>query len=308
MKKQVRSCKIGKIRSVEARTVEAVISSEYPVPRFQGDEILVHTPEAVDLSRSPLPLIIAHDDTTLPVGIVEELALDGTKLRGVLRFSKNQDSVWQDVQDGILRNLSIGYVTMQIEPPEKGEYRVTKWQPYECSLVAAGADPTAQIGRNFNNKDSKKMDINDLKQTRKASMDKMKNLAETKDLTDEQKTELRTLKAEVEDINLRIESLEMTTDDTGADTRQKPRIEIMEPTSRDFRTDKEYIRVYDKFLREGRGSLYADEIRTLTIGSDPSMGFAVPESFETKLVKALVLPPVMIEPTHGGKAGRPFGR
>ncbi len=40
-------------------------------------------------------------------------------------------------------------------------------------------------------------------------------------------------------------------------------------------------------MREGRGALYADEIRTLTIGSDPSMGFAVPDSFETQLVQAL---------------------
>ncbi len=233
---ETRSFQIGKIRSAEDRTVEAVISSEYPVPRYDGKEILVHSNDAVDLSRAPLPLIIAHDDRTLPVGIVEELFLEGTELRGVLRFSKTQDSVWQDVQDGILRNLSIGYVTMRREPPENGKYRVTRWQPYECSLVAAGADPTAQINRNFDAKETK-MDVNDLKQTRKASMDKMKTLAGTKDLTDDQKAELRTLKAEVEDLNLRIEAMEMTTADTG--TGHKPRIEIMEPSSRDFRTDKE---------------------------------------------------------------------
>jgi len=252
-----RSFQIGKIRNVDDRTVEAVISSEYPVSRYDGNEILVHSPDAVDLSRAPLPLIVAHDDRTLPVGIVESLRIEGTELLGVLRFSKSQDTVWQDAQDGILRSLSVGYITNRIEPPENGEYRVTKWQPYECSLVAAPADPTAKIKRDLNqNNRSNTMDINDLKKERKAEKDKMLVLAKTRTLTAEQKTELAEVKENVRTLSLQIEALEMDdTDDTTQTRSTTPKIELGSTLTdtREFKASKEYERVYDKFLRFGKG-------------------------------------------------------
>ena len=99
---------IGSIRA-EARTVEASLSSEAPVKRYDGEEVLSHKPGAVDLSRAPLPLLCSHDNRSLPVGIVEGLKVKAGKLRGTLRISANQDGLWRYIQDGILRNLSIGY-------------------------------------------------------------------------------------------------------------------------------------------------------------------------------------------------------
>ncbi len=98
---------VGSIRA-ESRTVSASLSSEFPVMRYDGEEILRHTPEAVDLSRAPLPLLRAHDNSSLPVGVVEKLAVEGGKLKGTIRLSANQDALWTDITDGILRNLSIG--------------------------------------------------------------------------------------------------------------------------------------------------------------------------------------------------------
>lgn len=291
-----RSFQIGKIRDIDSRTVEAVISSEYPVQRYDGNEILVHSIEAVDLSRAPLPLIIAHDDRTLPVGIVESLRIENKELIGVLRFSKSQDAVWQDVQDGILRSLSVGYIPIRTEPPENGEYRVTQWQPYECSLVAAPADPTAKIKRDLNNNnfnlENEKMDINDLKKERKLARETMVALAKTRELSAEQKTKLTELKETVSTLTMQIEALEMdegqTTDDP-AKNRSIPRIELGTTLSntREFKSSKEYERIYDKFLRFGKVSLDGTEFRALTVGTDASMGYVVPTSFEKNMVKAL---------------------
>lgn len=133
------------------RTVEASLSSEQPVYRQgMGDEVLTHTPDAVDLSRAPLPLITAHDHQTIPVGIVEGLRIVGNKLRGTLRFgtSERASELWADVKAGIVRNLSIGYQILE-HVQEGNTFRVTRWQPYEISIVAIPADATVGIGRSL---------------------------------------------------------------------------------------------------------------------------------------------------------------
>jgi len=59
---------------------------------------------------------------------------------------------FKSVQDGILRNVSVGYNTHRIE--KVGEendvpiFRSTDWEPVEVSLVVAGADPDAQLRSN----------------------------------------------------------------------------------------------------------------------------------------------------------------
>lgn len=138
-------------RDEAARTVEASRSSETPVHRPDlGNEILVHTPDAVDLSRCPLPLLTSHDSTSTPVGIIENVRIVGGKLRGVLRFGGSSRALdtWEDVKAGILRSISIGYRIL--DGKASGDsYRVTRWQPFEASLVAVPADPTVGIGRSM---------------------------------------------------------------------------------------------------------------------------------------------------------------
>lgn len=138
-------------RDDNQRTVEASLSSEQPVFRpGLGNEILLHTPDAVDLTRAPLPIICSHDAFDMPVGVVEGLRIIGRKLRGTLRFGTSQraSDLWADVQAGVIRNLSIGYqITDYVQEGET--FRVTRWQPYELSLVAVPADATVGIGRAF---------------------------------------------------------------------------------------------------------------------------------------------------------------
>jgi HK97 family phage major capsid protein/HK97 family phage prohead protease len=133
------------------RQIEASLSSEAPVFRpGLGNEILRHTADAIDLTRSPLPLITAHDSGNMPVGVVESIRLVGTKLRGILRFTDGAraDELWADVKAGILRNLSIGYQILDGHS-EGTNYIVSRWQPLEISLVSVPADATVGIGRSF---------------------------------------------------------------------------------------------------------------------------------------------------------------
>ena len=143
-------------RNDSERTVEASLSSETPVFRLGlGNEILQHSPDAIDLSRCPLPLLTSHNDSETPVGIIENVRIVGGKLRGVLRFggSTRARDVWEDVKAGVLRSISIGYQILDAKAD--GEtYRVTRWMPYEASLVSVPADPNVGIGRSFKGKNT----------------------------------------------------------------------------------------------------------------------------------------------------------
>jgi hypothetical protein len=43
------------VRKLQPREIEAVLASEYPVDRYGESEVLVISPEAVNLERFPLP-------------------------------------------------------------------------------------------------------------------------------------------------------------------------------------------------------------------------------------------------------------
>lgn len=141
----------------ESRTVEVAVSSEYPVPRWFGMEILDHSSEAVDLARlnAGAPLLDMHDRWT-QIGVVESAWLDSDrKLRAKVRFSRSQaaEEVWQDVVDKIRLNISVGYspleMVLESTDGDVRTYRVTRWEPYEISSVSIPADPTVGVGRSF---------------------------------------------------------------------------------------------------------------------------------------------------------------
>ena len=119
MEKRSFEIDVGSIRA-ESRTVSASLSSEQPVTRYDGEEVLSHKPGAVDLSRAPLPLLCSHNNASLPVGVVEGLTLADGKLKGTIRLSANQDGLWRDICDGILRNLSIGYQIQEKQKTKRG--------------------------------------------------------------------------------------------------------------------------------------------------------------------------------------------
>ncbi len=137
--------------SEDERTIEFPFSSEYPVARYFGNEILAHTREAVDLARlsDGAPLLFNHDPGKV-IGVVERAWIDGKKKRGYVsvKFSRNAfaQEVLADVRDGVLRNVSVGYQIADME--QRGEdFVATRWSPYEVSVVSIPADPTVGVGR-----------------------------------------------------------------------------------------------------------------------------------------------------------------
>jgi len=202
---------VGEIRNKESRTVSASLSSEQPVKRFDGEEVLSHKLEAVDLSRAPLPLLCSHNNAALPVGVVEGLTVADGRLKGTIRLSASQDSLWTDICDGIVRNLSIGYQIQQRQKTKTG-FIATKWMPYECSLVAAAADPTVGIGRNLEQlKGAQNMDKNDLLKAKKTAVDELGELAKS----GEDAERMEAIKGEIRSFDSRLEAFELVEKNKG---------------------------------------------------------------------------------------------
>lgn len=148
---------VGEIREIDmnSRTVELAFSSETPVQRWFGDEVLVHDAGAIRLDRleGGAALLINHDWDD-QVGVVESVEIGADRRgRAKVRFGRSAraDEILQDVADGIRRHVSFGYQIHRIEvQPRKGQpdlVRVIDWEPYEISLVSVPADPTVGVGR-----------------------------------------------------------------------------------------------------------------------------------------------------------------
>jgi HK97 family phage major capsid protein len=152
----------------EDRTVEIAFSSEVPVVRWWGIEVLSHDLGAMDMSRmeSGGPVLMDHNTRDL-VGVVEECRCDPDKKgRALVRFSKSArgEEVFQDIKDGIRKNVSVGYEindAKELDPKEMPRelvelsareklpvYLVSSWTPLEVSMVAVPADPSVGVGRN----------------------------------------------------------------------------------------------------------------------------------------------------------------
>jgi HK97 family phage major capsid protein/HK97 family phage prohead protease len=143
-----------------ARTLTFPFSSEMPVQRWYGSEILVHDEKSMDASRlnNSAPLLFNHnlDDV---IGVVERAWVNAQDRRGyaTVRFAKTAraDEVLGMVQDRILPNVSFMYsVDDAIEDPKKNEMRVQKFTPLEISVVTVPADQTVGIGRAWANEET----------------------------------------------------------------------------------------------------------------------------------------------------------
>lgn len=141
------------LRADAAGDVEAIpctIATNAPVPRSMVAEILDCTPAGVDLTRAPLPLLIAHDAGSLAVGHVDALAADGNRVTGRARFATSPEAqqILADVKAGIHRSLSVGYQHIgEGVPTDAGT--VYRWQPHEVSIVPVPADVAAGFFRSL---------------------------------------------------------------------------------------------------------------------------------------------------------------
>lgn len=140
---------------VEKRTARFSFSSEFPVDRWFGKEILSHAPGAADLSRlnGGANVLWNHDpDKVLGVCTGAEIGADR---RGYveMRFCEGDfaEEKMRNMANGTLPNVSFGYrvldMILQKSGDEGDQYLATKWMPFEVSGVSIPADATVGLGR-----------------------------------------------------------------------------------------------------------------------------------------------------------------
>jgi HK97 family phage major capsid protein len=143
---------------VEEKTDETLtfsFSSEAPVERWFGREILLHEEGAMDLSRlnDGAPWLWNHERNTV-LGVVEKAWLgDDRRLYSTVKWSPNTTERGteeykrrNDIEAGITRNVSFAYEIREIEERGDGFY-VTSWPVLEVSSVSVPADQTVGLGR-----------------------------------------------------------------------------------------------------------------------------------------------------------------
>lgn len=120
------------------------------------DEILVHTPEAVDLSRlnNNAPLLFNHNFDN-HIGVVCNARIDTDNVgRALVKFSKHgtlANDIRNKVIEGTMEKISVGYDIKEYQIDyAKGQLIVTKWAPYELSFVTVPADDTVGLNRSLN--------------------------------------------------------------------------------------------------------------------------------------------------------------
>ena len=159
------------LRAVDekARTVGVSFSSESrEVLRYDWDsnayvpEILSHVDGACDLS----PFVAAgsvlrnHDPNQI-IGVPVEASIDtdGRRGRALIRFgtTPTAEQAFQDVRQGILRGVSVGYEVLASESVKPGAKSnaghegpcvvATKWRVHEVSFTPVPADSGVGVGR-----------------------------------------------------------------------------------------------------------------------------------------------------------------
>lgn len=128
-------------------------SSEKPVRRWYGFEVLDHNPKSVRMqfmASGRAPLLLNHHKR---IGVVEVAKLVSKRGEATVRLGRSADAedALRDVDDGILQNTSVGYIVheLRFESEKDGieTYRVTDWEPYEATLCDVPADTSVGVGR-----------------------------------------------------------------------------------------------------------------------------------------------------------------
>ena len=163
----VRAMFVPSTLNEDERTVEVTFGTETPYLRYGWDgpynEVLSFDPAHVRMDRlnsGAAPLLDNHDrwgGVKTVLGVVVKAWIENGEGRAIVRFSKREEveSVFQDVKDGILKGISVGYRVYEyqedkkeLKPTPNGApkseetptYRCTDWEPLEISIAPVPAD------------------------------------------------------------------------------------------------------------------------------------------------------------------------
>lgn len=104
------------------------------------------------------PIALFNHNHNEPIGVWENVKIDGTRLIGQLRLalegtSETVDKVRRLIAQGMLVAVSVGFRPLKWEPIEnsrEGGYRYQRQQLLECSVVSVPANPSAIRIRSIN--------------------------------------------------------------------------------------------------------------------------------------------------------------
>jgi HK97 family phage major capsid protein/HK97 family phage prohead protease len=144
-------CTLETRKEGNATRISFALSSEHPVERIFGVEVLSHDAGSVRmdrLTRRAMPLLFNHNADD-PIGMVDSGGVrDGRLVVEATMFDTERAREVEAMLAGGLRNVSVGYRIHDAEEDRKsGQVRVTDWEPYEASIVTIPADPTVGLGR-----------------------------------------------------------------------------------------------------------------------------------------------------------------
>lgn len=148
-----------------SRKVHVSFSSEEPVARFWGAEILSHAEGAVDLSRlNEIGVLLFNHDRDQVIGRVEKAWIENSRGEADVVFDDDEASekIFRKVKSGTLKTTSIGYQVRNWEDVENGATSkdgrfvgpcsiALDWYPFEISIVSVPADQTVGVERSLEN-------------------------------------------------------------------------------------------------------------------------------------------------------------
>lgn len=181
-----RSFVIERADAAEAddRTVDLAFASDIPCEHFSYklwdfiDVKLSMQPKSMRTERltSGAALLADHDPRD-QIGVVESFSVDAKdgKARAKVRFSKSArgQDIYQDVLDGIRRNVSVGFSIHKLVLEEENEdgndlYRADDWEPFELSIVSIPADISVGVGRSAEFNKPQQLEMKDMDTTKNA--------------------------------------------------------------------------------------------------------------------------------------------
>ena len=162
---------VDNIRAVdeEKRTVEVAFSSDAELEQwYRTALVLEHTEKAVRLKRlNDGGAVLFNHKRDDHIGVVESARIDADgKGRAVLRFGSGKlaEEKFNDVRDGILKHISVGFDIHEVKLVETREedldiYRATDWEPYEISFVTIPLDHSVGVGRDHTKQEERQMPV-----------------------------------------------------------------------------------------------------------------------------------------------------
>lgn len=140
------------------RKLTLPVSSEQPVSRWFGKEVLLHDKDNIDMSRLNTALFNHNPDKI--IGRIENARIEKKRIYVDIVFDDDDDGnkAMAKVESGSLRGASIGYMVNNFRELQKDEewnnfkgpaMIATRWSIYEATLTPIPVDSTVGVGRDL---------------------------------------------------------------------------------------------------------------------------------------------------------------